>query len=144
MVAERLLGCEPEAAVGTTGEPAHSPPLRPVAHNDCGRISGLPGGRDTAGRGSAGKVKSYRPSSRTPVDPMPPLLFRLVGLVNAIGGLLYVVKPAEMLRWNVRRRTGTDADIRPSATRLWFSRLVGVVLVVVGLAVASGQMGLLA
>lgn len=49
-----------------------------------------------------------------------------------------------MLRWNVRKRTGTDAEIPPSETRLWFSRLVGFVPVVVGLAVATGQTELLA
>lgn len=72
-----------------------------------------------------------------------PLFFRLFGLVFALLGGLNLVKPREMTTYTVRRRAGGDIDgqIEPTATRLLLTRLIGGVMLLVGLGLAAGMLG---
>lgn len=71
------------------------------------------------------------------------LLFPLFGLVFAVLGLLNLVRPREMTAYTVRRHAGGEVDgrIEPTRTRLAFTRLVGGVMVIVGLGMALGILG---
>lgn len=69
--------------------------------------------------------------------------FRLFGLLFAAIGLLNLLRPREMTAYSIRRRTGggIDGRIEPTPTRLLFTRLVGGVMVLLGLGLATGSMG---
>lgn len=71
------------------------------------------------------------------------LVFQLFGLVFAAIGALNLVKPRAMTAYQIRRRTGgqLEGSIEPTATRLLFTRLVGAVGILIGLALASGLLG---
>lgn len=71
------------------------------------------------------------------------LLFPLFGLVFAIIGALNLVKPREMTAYTIRRRTGGEIEgqIEPTPTRLLFTRLMGGVMLVIGLGLVLGFMG---
>ncbi|MHB9288042.1 hypothetical protein ACKVMT_13490 [Halobacteriales archaeon Cl-PHB] len=71
------------------------------------------------------------------------LVFRLFGLAFAALGVLNLVKPREMTAYAIRRRAGgpVEGHIEPTATRLWFTRIIGGVMVVVGLGLAAGMLG---
>lgn len=71
------------------------------------------------------------------------LLFRLFGLLFAVIGVLNVVRPREMTAYQVRNRVGGSVDgrIEPTSTRLLLTRLIGGVMVVVGLGLALGFLG---
>jgi len=71
----------------------------------------------------------------------PPAVFRLFGVLFAVLGLLNVVKPREMTAYQIRRRTygAVDGRIEPTETRLWVTRVIGVVMVAVGIGLASGS-----
>lgn len=83
------------------------------------------------------------------VPPLTPLqiggllLFRLFGLVFAGLGLLNLARPREMTAYAIRRRAGggVDGHIEPTPTRLLFTRVMGGVMVVVGLGLAAGVLG---
>ncbi len=69
--------------------------------------------------------------------------FRLFGLVFAVLGGLNLVKPREMTAYTIRRRTGGEIDgqIEPTVTRLWITRLIGGVMMLVGIGMALGMIG---
>jgi len=71
----------------------------------------------------------------------PPPVFRLFGVLFAGLGLLNVVKPHEMTAYQIRRRTrgAVDGQIEPTETRLWVTRIIGVVMVAVGIGLATGS-----
>ncbi len=72
-----------------------------------------------------------------------PSVFRLFGLAFAALGLLSVLRPRAMTSYQIRRRTRSDVEgqIEPTATRLLFTRVVGGLAVVIGLALAAGLVG---
>lgn len=83
---------------------------------------------------------------------MPPLvplqiggvtLFRLFGLLFAVLGLVNLLRPREMTAYAIRRQAGggVDGHVEPTPTRLLFTRVVGGVMVVVGLGLATGFLG---
>lgn len=86
---------------------------------------------------------------RSPVSPLLPLqvggflLFRLFGLVFAGLGLLNLVRPRAMTAYAIRRRAGGEIEghVEPTATRLLFTRVMGGVMVLVGLGLAAGFLG---
>lgn len=71
------------------------------------------------------------------------VLFPLFGLVFAAISVLNLVKPREMTAYTIRRRAGGEIDgqIGPTATRLMFTRLMGGLMIVVGLGLAFGLVG---
>lgn len=71
------------------------------------------------------------------------LLFQLFGLVFAIIGALNLIKPREMTAYTIRHRTAgkIEGQIEPTPTRLLFTRLMGGVMLVVGLSLALGLVG---
>lgn len=71
----------------------------------------------------------------------PPPIFRLFGVLFAGLGLLSVAKPREMTAYQIRRRSrgAVDGRIEPTETRLWITRIIGVVMVAVGLGLATGS-----
>lgn len=71
------------------------------------------------------------------------ILFRLFGLVFAVLGVLNLVRPREMTAYAIRRRTGggIDGHIEPTPTRLLFPRVMGGVMIVVGLGLTLGFLG---
>jgi hypothetical protein len=71
------------------------------------------------------------------------LVFRLFGLLFAGIGLLNLLRPREMTAYAIRRRAsgGIDGHIEPTQTRLLFTRLMGGVMVLVGLGLAAGALG---
>lgn len=71
------------------------------------------------------------------------VIFRLFGLLFAAIGLLNLVRPREMTAYAIRRRAGgsIDGHIEPTVTRLLFTRLMGGVMLVVGLGLAAGFLG---
>lgn len=83
------------------------------------------------------------------MSPVAPLalgglvLFRLFGLVFVVVGALNVVRPREMTTYAIRRRAGgpIEGHVEPTQTRLVFTRLVGVAMVVIGLGLAAGVLG---
>lgn len=83
------------------------------------------------------------------MSPLVPLqmgglvIFRLFGLVFAGIGVLNLLRPREMTAYAIRRRAGgtIEGHIEPTSTRLLFTRLVGGVMVIVGLGLAVGVLG---
>ena len=73
----------------------------------------------------------------------PPPVFRLFGLVFAALGALNLLRPRAMTSYQIRRRTRGDVEgqIEPTPTRLLFTRVVGGLAVVIGLALAGGLVG---
>jgi len=71
------------------------------------------------------------------------VIFRLFGLVFAAIGALNLFRPREMTAYAIRRRAGGDIEgrIEPTPTRLLFTRIVGGVMVLVGLGLAAGFLG---
>lgn len=71
------------------------------------------------------------------------LVFKLFGLLFAGLGALNVLRPREMTSYAIRQRSGTSIDgrIEPTPTRLLITRLLGAVMVVVGLGLALGVLG---
>lgn len=71
------------------------------------------------------------------------LVFRLFGLVFAAIGLLNLLRPREMTAYAIRRQAGgpVDGHIEPTPTRLLFTRLIGGVMVIIGLGLAVGLLG---
>lgn len=73
----------------------------------------------------------------------PPPVFRLFGLAFAALGALNVLRPRAMTSYRIRRRTRGEVEgqIEPTRTRLLFTRVVGGLAVVIGLALAAGLVG---
>lgn len=73
----------------------------------------------------------------------PPPVFRLFGLVFAVLGLVNVLRPRAMTSYRIRRRTRGEVEgqIEPTPARLLFTRVVGGLMIVVGLALAAGTVG---
>ena len=71
------------------------------------------------------------------------LVFRLFGLLFAGLGALNVLRPREMTSYAIRRRSGNSIDgrIEPTPIRVLITRLLGAVMVVVGLGLALGILG---
>lgn len=71
------------------------------------------------------------------------LVFRLFGLVFAALGALSLLRPREMTAYQIRQRSGgaIEGQIEPTGTRLLFTRVVGGVMVLVGLGLATGALG---
>jgi hypothetical protein len=71
------------------------------------------------------------------------VIFRLFGLLFAAVGALNLLRPREMTAYAIRRRAGgpVDGRIEPTETRLLFTRLVGAVILVVGLGLFLGVLG---
>lgn len=71
------------------------------------------------------------------------VLFGLFGLVFAVLGLLNLVRPRAMTAYAIRRRAGGEIEghVEPTATRLLFTRVMGGVMVLVGLGLATGFLG---
>lgn len=71
------------------------------------------------------------------------IVFPLFGLVFAVVGVLNLVRPREMTSYAIRQRAGgpVDGHVEPTPTRLLFTRLVGGVMVILGLGLASGFLG---
>lgn len=71
------------------------------------------------------------------------LVFRLFGLLFAGLGALNVLRPREMTSYAIRRRSGNaiDGRIEPTPIRLLITRLLGAVMVIVGLGLALGILG---
>ena len=82
-------------------------------------------------------------SAVVPLQNGPTSIFRLFGLLFAAVGGLNLVKPRAMTAYQIRRRTGggIEGRIEPTRTRLLFTRVVGAVAVVVGLALFAGMVG---
>jgi hypothetical protein len=70
-------------------------------------------------------------------------LFPLFGLVFALIGALNLIRPREMTAYTLRRRTGGEIEgqIEPTPTRLLFTRLMGGVMLVIGLGLVFGLVG---
>ena len=71
------------------------------------------------------------------------MIFRLFGLVFAALGVLSLLRPREMTAYQMRQRAGgaIDGRIEPTQTRLLFTRLIGGVMVIIGLGLAAGLLG---
>jgi hypothetical protein len=72
------------------------------------------------------------------------VMVQLFGLVFAAVGVLNLVRPREMTAYTIRRRTGgaVEGQIEPTQVRLAFTRLIGGVMVVIGLGLTAGMLGL--
>lgn len=70
-------------------------------------------------------------------------MFRLFGLLFVALGALTALRPKEMTSYRIRRRIGGDVDgeIEPTPTRLLFTRVIGVVMALMGLFFAVGGFG---
>ncbi len=73
----------------------------------------------------------------------PLVIFRLFGLVFVALGVLNVLRPREMTAYAIRGRTGgsVEGHIEPTPTRLLVTRLIGGLMVIVGLGLATGFLG---
>ena len=71
------------------------------------------------------------------------LLFRLFGLLFVALGALGALRPKAMTSYRIRRRTASEVDgeIEPTPTRLLFTRVIGVVMALMGLFFAVGGFG---
>lgn len=71
------------------------------------------------------------------------VIFRLFGLFFAAIGVLNIIRPREMTAYTIRRRAGgsIEGQIEPTAIRLHFTRLVGGMMVILGLGLAAGVLG---
>lgn len=78
-----------------------------------------------------------------PLQPVGLSIFRLFGLLFVVVGGLNVLRPRAMTSYRIRRRAGgqVDGQIEPTETRLLFTRIIGGVMVLLGLAVATGALG---
>lgn len=71
------------------------------------------------------------------------LIFQLFGLFFALLGALNLLRPREMTSFAIRSRTSGNIEghIEPSPVRLLFTRIMGGIIVIIGLGLAVGVLG---
>jgi hypothetical protein len=82
-------------------------------------------------------------SALVPLQSGGLVIFRLFGLVFAAIGVLNLLRPREMTAYTIRRRAGgaIDGQIEPTQTWLLFTRLIGAVMIIIGLGLVVGALG---